>query len=331
MKGFIRVEFVDEYGNPEAGIDGGGLFKEFLTTLCTAAFHPGYGLFVETDDNYLYPSLTSEAMSGDSLDYYCFVGMIMGKAIYEGIVIDPQFANFFLRKLLGQPILVDDLSTMDQQLYRSICLLRNYTGSFEDLCLTFSTGIDEFGAYTVYDLIPDGRNIPVTKDNRVLFLHKLADFRLNVRLQKQTSAFLSGLHTVLDVKWLKMFSAHELQVLISGTKAINIEDWRQNSVYAGYDEQSEQIRWFWEVTQEMSDEDLSDLLKFSTSCSRAPLLGFGSLNPRFCVQRSGNNPDSLPTSSTCVNQLKLPFYRSKEKLKDRLIYAIKSKAGFDLS
>lgn len=39
----------------------------------------------------------------------------------------------------------------------------------------------------------------------------------------------------------------------------------------------------------------------------------------------------LPTSSTCANILRLPNYSNKELLKEKLLYAIKAKSGFDLS
>ena len=32
LKGRIQVSFVDQFGLDEAGIDGGGLFKEFMTS-----------------------------------------------------------------------------------------------------------------------------------------------------------------------------------------------------------------------------------------------------------------------------------------------------------
>jgi len=35
----IRVELIGSSGFPEAGIDGGGLFKEFLTVLVKTAFN----------------------------------------------------------------------------------------------------------------------------------------------------------------------------------------------------------------------------------------------------------------------------------------------------
>jgi ubiquitin-protein ligase E3 B len=39
----------------------------------------------------------------------------------------------------------------------------------------------------------------------------------------------------------------------------------------------------------------------------------------------------LPTSSTCFNLLKLPNYSKKSTLKEKLLYAIKSNSGFELS
>lgn len=33
LRGRIRIQFVDEFGAEEAGVDGGGLFKDFLECL----------------------------------------------------------------------------------------------------------------------------------------------------------------------------------------------------------------------------------------------------------------------------------------------------------
>lgn len=45
----------------------------------------------------------------------------------------------------------------------------------------------------------------------------------------------------------------------------------------------------------------------------------------------GADVDRLPTASTCYNMLKLPNYRRAATLKKKLLYAITSSAGFDLS
>ena len=39
----------------------------------------------------------------------------------------------------------------------------------------------------------------------------------------------------------------------------------------------------------------------------------------------------LPSTSTCVNLLKLPLYKDEKTLKEKLLYAVNSGAGFDLS
>lgn len=41
FQGRVRVSFVNDFGAEEAGMDQGGLFKEFLTDLAKDAFHPG--------------------------------------------------------------------------------------------------------------------------------------------------------------------------------------------------------------------------------------------------------------------------------------------------
>lgn len=61
LKNKVAISFVDQWGLEEAGIDGGGVFKEFLTCLSLEAFNTNYGLFVATPDQLLYPNPSSFA------------------------------------------------------------------------------------------------------------------------------------------------------------------------------------------------------------------------------------------------------------------------------
>jgi ubiquitin-protein ligase E3 B len=45
LKSCIHVSFLSECGLPEAGLDYGGLSKEFLTDMSNAAFRPEYALW----------------------------------------------------------------------------------------------------------------------------------------------------------------------------------------------------------------------------------------------------------------------------------------------
>ena len=90
------------------------------------------------------------------------------------------------------------------------------------------------------------------------------------------------------------------------------------------------MQMFWQIVEELSEQQKRQLLKFVTSCSRPPLLGFKELHPPFCVM-SGGKEDRLPSASTCMNILKLPMYPDISTMKNRLLYAISSGAGFELS
>lgn len=49
LKNKLKIKFQNELGQIEDGIDGGGLFKEFITKLCDKIFDPEYGFFKENE------------------------------------------------------------------------------------------------------------------------------------------------------------------------------------------------------------------------------------------------------------------------------------------
>jgi len=133
---------------------------------------------------------------------------------------------------------------------------------------------------------------------------------------------------------LGIFCAPELQILLSGAlTGISMAELRDNCVYSGgYHGLDSRIRWLWECVSDMSEHERGLLLKFVTSCERPPSLGLSALDPPFTIQKIDSSDDSrLPTSSTCFNTLKLPTYSSAKALKSKLLAAIHSGAGFDLS
>ena len=55
------------------------------------------------------------------------------------------------------------------------------------------------------------------------------------------------------------------------------------------------------------------------------------LYPAFCIHNGGNDLERLPTASTCMNLLKLPEFCDANLMRNKLLYAIESSAGFELS
>ncbi|CRK22184.1 hypothetical protein BN1723_012601 [Verticillium longisporum] len=188
------------------------------------------------------------------------------------------------------------------------------------------------------ELIPGRGSTPVTKDNRLLYISYMARHRLVVQPAQQTMAFLRGLRAIIAPTWLSMFNQTELQRLVGGDSSeISIDDLRANTNYSGLyvigddGEEHPTIQLFWKVVRGFTDAQRRDLLKYVTSTPRAPLLGFGSLNPLFSIRDGGTDEARLPSASTCVNLLKLPRYTDEETLRRKLVLAISAGAGFDLS
>ena len=168
LKEPIQIRFVDEFDTIEEGIDGGGVTKEFLTSVTNEAFGADNGmeaLFVENDQHLLYPNpaavderkatlLQALYKEGspewnetirDLLRRYEFLGRIIGKCLYEGILVDIHFAPFFLLKwaLTGGPgsaakesgyrANINDLRDLDEGLYQGLVSCRPRSSS----CLNF--------------------------------------------------------------------------------------------------------------------------------------------------------------------------------------------------
>lgn len=335
LKKPLEIIFVDQWGNKEPGIDGGGLFKEFLTSLVREAFDTNRGLWLASDTQELYPNPHSYAVKQEQLEWYAFLGRVIGKALYEGILVDAKFAGFFLAKMLGKQSYLDDLGSidgLDKELYRGLISLKNYVGNVEDLSLNFTVTDEEFGVSQTRELIPGGSNIPVTNLNRMEYIYRISHYRLSVQIQAQCNAFFTGLADMINPRWLRNFNREELSVLISGTEdPVDIEDLRKNTVLAGYHEKDLTVQYFWNALESFEQPLRKAFLKFVTSSPNPPLLGFGQLNPQFAIRNAGNDATRLPTASTCVNLLKLPDYADERLCREKLMYAIQSEAGFDLS
>ncbi|XP_011312872.1 ubiquitin-protein ligase E3C [Fopius arisanus] len=330
----MRVQLVNTAGVEEAGVDGGGLFREFLSELLKTSFDPNRGFFRLTKDNMLYPNPTVHLLVDDFPKHYYFIGRMMGKAIYENLLVELPFAEFFLSKIVGRQSDVDvhHLASLDPVMYRNLLYLKSYKGDVSDLGLDFTVLSDELGERRIDELKPKGSQIPVTNDNRIEYIHLMADYKLNKEIRPQCFAFKQGIANVIPLEWLQMFNNKEMQVLISGAQIpVDVDDLKMHTNYTGgYAPDHPTITAFWRVVEGFTNKQKGQLLKFVTSCSRPPLLGFKELDPPFCIQHAGTI-DRLPTSSTCMNLLKLPEFLDESTLREKLLYAIQAGAGFELS
>ena len=77
----LRVNLINAQGLDEAGIDGGGLFREFLSETLKTAFDPNRGFFTSSEEGFLYPNPKVHLINEDYKIHFKFLGALLGKVI----------------------------------------------------------------------------------------------------------------------------------------------------------------------------------------------------------------------------------------------------------
>eukprot|EP01138_Halocafeteria_seosinensis_P016429 gb/GECG01016760.1/.p1 GENE.gb/GECG01016760.1/~~gb/GECG01016760.1/.p1 ORF type:complete len:1660 (+),score=233.46 gb/GECG01016760.1/:1-4980(+) len=315
----------------EEGVDAGGVQKEWFQLLVRDLFDINFGMFTYNENTRLF---WFNPASSDTLAEYRLIGVILGLAIYNQVLLDVHLPQVTYRKLLDYEVGYVDLQQLNPELFSGFQYLLDYEGDdVEDVfCVNFEATYDYFGTIQSVDLIPDGKNTPVTSSNKHDYVRKYTDWVLNSGIQQQFDHFRKGFLSVLDGQTLNMFRPEELELLICGTPHLDFEELERVTQYdGGYDRESETVKMFWGTMYELPTRLQRKFLTFVTGCDRAPIGGLSKLS--FTIQKHGTREtaaERLPAASTCFNILLLPDYGDKEMLKDRLMTAITETEGFGL-
>lgn len=92
------------------------------------------------------------------------------KAIYDNKLLECYFTRSFYKHILGIPVNFGDMESEDYSFYKGLeFLMNNHIEEFGS-DLTFSVEVNEFGVTETRDLIPNGRNISVTEENKMQYI-----------------------------------------------------------------------------------------------------------------------------------------------------------------
>ena len=134
---------------------------------------------------------------------------------------------------------------------------------------------------------------------------------------------------MLSTATLHLFTPLELRLLVEGEHELDFGALAGGAAYeGGYHAAHPTITSFWRVAQALEAADKRRLLLFVTGSNQGPIGGLGRLE--FKVQRMCPDTEGLPTASTCFNLLLLPEYSSEEKLRRKVLQAIRECSGFGL-
>ncbi|KAL5559936.1 hypothetical protein UlMin_036147 [Ulmus minor] len=328
LKGRLTVHF-----QGEEGIDAGGLTREWYQLLSRVIFDKGALLFTTVGNESTFQPNPNSVYQTEHLSYFKFVGRVVGKALFDGQLLDVHFTRSFYKHILDAKVTYHDIEAIDPDYFKNLkWMLENDITDVLDLTFSIDADEEKLILYertevTDYELIPGGRNIKVTEENKHEYVNLVTEHRLTTAIRPQITAFMDGFNELIPRELISIFNDKELELLISGLPDIDLDDMRANTEYSGYSAASPVIQWFWEVAQGFSKEDKARLLQFVTGTSKVPLEGFSALqgisgSQKFQIHKAYGSSDHLPSAHTCFNQLDLPEYPSKQHLEERLLLAI---------
>ncbi|XP_047486162.1 probable E3 ubiquitin-protein ligase HERC4 isoform X1 [Penaeus chinensis] len=318
----LKVRFIGEEAE-----DAGGVRKEFFLLLLREILKPDYGMFTHHSETNL---IWFKEGSLEPAATYALIGIVCGLAIYNFTIINLPFPLALYKKLLGESVGLDNLADLEPSLTRSLHELLEYEGSdVEDVYgLNFTVTQDFFGETKSIPLKPDGENIPVTSQNKQEYVDLLVDYKLNKSIESQYKAFHDGFYRVCGGIVLKLFQPMELMALVTGNENYDWTELERSAEYKGeYYPDHHVIKMFWEVFHELTVDQKKQFLIFLTGTDRIPILGMKSLK---VIIQSTADDSYLPVAHTCIAQLDLPVYNTKEKLRYKLLQAIQQSEGFGL-
>ncbi|KAH7826893.1 putative E3 ubiquitin-protein ligase Itchy [Monocercomonoides exilis] len=311
----------------ETGLDYGGLTREWFTLVSEEIVKPDYCLFRPCDGNPgVFQINPHSYVNPAHLEYFRFVGRLLAKALFDRFLVNAYFTPTFYKGIQGTPVCFEDLKLVDLEQYNSLKSIESMD-DVEDLCLTFSATTMEFGEMKEIDLIENGRNIDVTKENKNLFIQLKTQYLLEGQVKEQMEQVKFGFNELIPPELVADFSLTEMEQLLCGSVVIDMKDWKKNTNYSMYTESSPQVVWFWNILDSMTNEERMGVFQFVTGTTKIPQGGFanliGSNGPRkFLINKLPRSTDHLPSSHTCFNQLDLPEYGSQAELEEKLKKAI---------
>ena len=342
-----EIEYVDLWRevkisfNGEVSYDAGGLFREWFIILIEELEKKEMQLFErsECDEiSYIFNKNLDE-YSYWSFKYFKFIGKLMAKSIIDNITINLSFNSLIYKLILEEEIKFEDLKNIDQYLYSSLLSLKHMTPEDLDAMEIYYTYQyeDSDGKLKTDELIKGGEDIKVTDIND--YIEKRIDYMVK-KANVLVKYIQEGLfHYIPKYVMRKAVNSYELELLICGQPFIDVNEWKENSIYKGkFTKNSTCVKWFWEEIYQLNQENLRRFLQFSTGSSRVPINGFQNLESnrgeiaKYCLNsvpynKQGNN---FIRAHTCFNRLDVPIFKKKSEVHDAIEFVLKNITGFGI-
>ena len=312
--------------------DAGGIFREWFTTIFKALESDKLKLFVVSDSNdFSYIINPFLKHTKENFKYFSFIGKLLGKALLDNITINICFNKLIYKMILQEDITFDDLTFIDNPLHSSLENLKEIysTGGaddfYEGLGIYYSIDMEDVNKRKhSLNLVENGIDKPVSKIND--YINKRISLMKGM-YEPFIKHIRDSFFKIIPKDIIQKFTSDELELLINGRPFIDIEDWRMYTDYKEpYHINHRIIIWFWEILNELSQKELSNLLMFATGASRVPFGGFVALESnrgnisKFTIESIPyiKGTKNFVKAHTCFNRLDIPIFDTKQELKEAI-------------
>ena len=323
----LEIYFVGEKAHDE-----GGVTRDWYSCLFRDIFSKERKLFRENPNNCLIKGtfLLYPKYSGMKMEYYEFGGTLFFKAFFDGISIKGYNLNYVLiNAIMKRATKLEDVKYYDLSLYKSLKEINDSNiknnKTLSEIKFVWNVR-DENNKLKEVELIPNGKNISLNDDNKLLFIDKVIYQEIFAPYEEQIKYLRKGYFQFTGDEITGVFTVEEINFLFCGQIDLDINDWMENTEYKGYyDKNTKVIKMFWEKIKSLSQVELSKFLEFCTGLNNAPIDGFCALKgaggkiQKFTIEPyinySGEDYEfRLIEAKTCFNRIMLPDYKSKEEM-----------------
>lgn len=250
--------------------------------------------------------------SPQALSLFVFFGKLIGYAARCNLSLDIELSPYVWKYMVDERLDIGDYYRYVDSVIMSSMNDRTF----------FSSGMAEELISGLKEKLPSCIHGEKDTEKNIDIMQRLAEECLVHSLDLQLRAIRDGLSSILSRRALRCLHWKDLEHLVCGIANPSLKDLKK---YIKCSLSVEQEKHFWDIVQEMNAEQKSALLCFACGQRRLPLIRVIS------VVQNAEGEDHLPRAQSCSSLISVPVYRTMEKFREKLFYALQHQNEMELA
>jgi hypothetical protein len=265
-RAYFDVEYADDSGS----------FRKSISSIVEELHSTILPVLIPTKNNTLKKGefqdrwmINPGCTNSTHLEMYRFIGALMGYSFRSGSPIDFKFTPLLYKKLLCDPLTIEDVECFDTDLAKTLKDLRKQSKGkredFKDPGLKF-VAVQANGNHV--NLCENGDTKSVTYDNAEEYVNLVLAARFK-ESDKQMECITKGFNVVFPKDVMRILPWKDIEERVRGQE-VTIPKLREISTYYSMSADDEWGKKFWAVLEGFSKEELQRYLRYIVGRTRLP-------------------------------------------------------------